>query len=118
MLAAIHAICFALDPILFPSLRADGGACAGVLRGACPERDHASASVDGQGSSVQLRADVRDVLPVAAGEAPPATAVPASTAAPAGACDDRLDAIEQRAFAETNDMHKTGFFAPEEDDSR
>ena len=28
----------------------------------------------------------------------------------------KLDAIEQRAFAETNDMHKTGFFAPEEDD--
>lgn len=28
----------------------------------------------------------------------------------------RIDAIEERAFAETNDMHRTGFFTAEEDD--
>ena len=28
----------------------------------------------------------------------------------------RIDEAEQRAFAETNDMHRTGFFAAEEDD--
>ena len=28
----------------------------------------------------------------------------------------KIDAIEERAFAETNDMHRTGFFAAEEDD--
>ena len=62
-----------------------------------------------------LRAYVRDALPVASREASP-TALFRIDDVTGKRLRRRLDAIEESAFAETNDMHKTGFFAPEEDD--
>ena len=115
MIAAIHAICFALDPVLFPSLRRtqvrEPTFCVGHARSGTTYL-HRLMAKDPQFSYVlmyemffpsllekrllRLLFRIDDVS--------------------GKRLRHRLDAIEQRPFAETNDMHKTGFFAPEEDD--
>src|SRR5829696_1822544 len=114
-IAGIHAICFALDPILFPSLRGtqvrEPTFCVGHARSGTTYL-HRLMAKDPQFSYVlmyemffpsllekrllRLLFRIDDVS--------------------GKRLRHRLDAIEQRAFAETNDMHRTGFFAPEEDD--
>jgi omega-hydroxy-beta-dihydromenaquinone-9 sulfotransferase len=115
VVAVVHAICFALDPVMFPSLRRTqvrepvfsvGHARSGTTF------LHRMMATDPQFSYVlmyemffpsllekrllRLLFRVDEVL--------------------GSPLRHKLDAIEESAFAETNDMHKTGFFAPEEDD--
>lgn len=116
MVAAIHAVCFALDPVLFPSLRRtevrSPTFCVGHARSGTTYL-HRLMAEDPQFSYVLMyemffpsllekrllrlmfRVDERILR---------------------SRVRRKLDAIEERAFAETNDMHKTGFFVPEEDD--
>src|SRR5215208_3209746 len=115
VIVAVHAICFTLDPVLFPSLRRTevrepvfsvGHARSGTTY------LHLLMAKDPQFSYVlmyemffpslmekrllRLLFRIDDVF--------------------GKRLRRKLDAIEERAFAETNDMHRTGFFAPEEDD--
>ena len=115
VIVAVHAICFTLDPVLFPSLRRTqvrepvfsvGHARSGTTY------LHRLMAKDPQFSYVlmyemffpslmekrllRLLFRIDDVF--------------------GKRLRRKLDAIEERAFAETNDMHRTGFFAPEEDD--
>ena len=114
-IAAIHAICFALDPILFPSLRRtevrEPTFCVGHARSGTTYL-HRMMAKDPQFSYVLMYEMFFPSL------------LEKRLLRLLFRIDDvsgkrlrrRLDEIEQRAFAQTNDMHKTGFFAPEEDD--
>lgn len=115
MIAAFHAICFALDPVLFPSLRrievraptfSVGHARSGTtylhrLMAADPQFSYALMYELFFPSLLQKRL-LRLILRIDARVGRPLRR--------------RLDAIEEQMFAETDDMHKTGFFVPEEDD--
>ncbi|WP_205874403.1 sulfotransferase family protein [Mycobacterium camsae] len=115
MVAAFHAICFALDPLLFPSLRRTevraptfsvGHARSGTtylhrLMAADPQFSYAlmyelffPSLLQKRLLRLLLRVDARFGRPLRR----------------------RLDAVEEKMFAQTDDMHKTGFFVPEEDD--
>lgn len=115
MVAAFHAICFALDPLLFPSLRRTevraptfsvGHARSGTtylhrLMAADPQFSYAlmyelffPSLLQKRLLRLLLRIDARIGRPLRR----------------------RLDTAEEKMFAETDDMHKTGFFVPEEDD--
>jgi hypothetical protein len=109
--AAIHAACFTLDPIVFGSLRrtrATGPTfCIGHARSGTTYL-HRLMAADPQFSyglmyelffpSLLEKRLLRLLFRVDA------------------ALRHRLDVLEERRFAETDDMHKTGFFVPEEDD--
>lgn len=113
--AALHAICFALDPVLFPSLRRTevraptfsvGHARSGTtylhrLMVADPQFSYALMYELFFPSLLQKRL-LRLILRIDARFGKPLRR--------------RLDAAEEKMFAETDDMHKTGFFVPEEDD--
>ncbi|MBX9641471.1 MAG: sulfotransferase [Mycobacteriaceae bacterium] len=113
--AALHAICFALDPVLFPSLRRTevraptfsvGHARSGTtylhrLMAADPQFSYALMYELFFPSLLQKRL-LRLILRIDARFGKPLRR--------------RLDAAEEKLFAETDDMHKTGFFVPEEDD--
>lgn len=113
--AALHAICFALDPVLFPSLRRTevraptfsvGHARSGTtylhrLMAADPQFSYALMYELFFPSLLQKRL-LRLILRIDARFGKPLRR--------------RLDAAEEKMFAETDDMHKTGFFVPEEDD--
>jgi hypothetical protein len=115
IVAAIHAVCFALDPVLFPSLRrtqvrepvfAVGHARSGTTY------LHRLMAEDPQFSYVLMY----EMFFPSLLEKRLLRLVFRVDAVFGSRLRRRLDAIEQRAFAETNDMHRTGFFAPEEDD--
>ncbi len=115
-IAAIHALCFALDPILFPSLRRTqvsaptfciGHARSGTtylhrLMAADPQFSYALMYELFLPSLLQKRL-MRLLFRV--------------DAATGKRLRRRLDEIEEARFAPTDDMHKTGFFVPEEDDA-
>jgi len=115
IVAAIHAICFTLDPILFPSLRRTqvkapvfsvGHARSGTTY------LHRMMAKDPQFSYVLMY----EMFFPSLLEKRVLRALFHLDQVFGGCVRRKLDAIEQRAFAETNDMHKTGFFVPEEDD--
>ena len=115
-IAAIHALCFALDPILFPSLRRTQVTaptfCIGHARSGTTYL-HRLMAADPQFSypvmyelflpSLLQKRLMRLLFRV--------------DAATGKRLRRRLDAIEEARFAPTDDMHKTGFFVPEEDDA-
>jgi omega-hydroxy-beta-dihydromenaquinone-9 sulfotransferase len=115
ILAAIHAICFALDPILFPSLRrtqVDAPVfCVGHARSGTTFL-HRMMANDPQFSYVLMY----EMFFPSLLQKRVLRALFRLDGVFGKRLRRRLDAIEQRAFAETNDMHKTGFFVPEEDD--
>ncbi|CAM4422799.1 hypothetical protein MB901379_00775 [Mycobacterium basiliense] len=114
--AAIHAVCFALDPILFPSLRRTQVIapvfCIGHARSGTTYL-HRLMATDPQFSyalmyelffpSLLEKRLLRLLLRV--------------DAMFGKRLRRRLDELEKRRFAPTDDMHKTGFFVPEEDDA-
>lgn len=116
LMAGVHALCFALDPLLFPSLRRTEVRaptfCIGHARSGTTYL-HRLMADDPQFSyalmyelffpSLLQKKLIRLVFRV--------------DAATGGRLRRRLDAIEERAFAPTDDIHKTGFFVPEEDDA-
>lgn len=115
-IAAVHSICFALDPILCPSLRRTEVRapifCVGHARSGTTLL-HRLMAADPQFSyfllyemffpSLLQKRFLRLVLRMDARLF-------------GGRLRRRLEAAEQVAFDETNDMHRTGFFVPEEDD--
>ena len=115
-IAAIHALCFALDAILFPSLRRTQVTaptfCIGHARSGTTYL-HRLMAADPQFSypvmyelflpSLLQKRLMRLLFRV--------------DAATGKRLRRRLDAIEEARFAPTDDMHKTGFFVPEEDDA-
>lgn len=115
-IAALHAVCFALDPILFPSLRRTrvvaptfciGHARSGTtylhrLMAADPQFSYALMYELFFPSLLQKRL-LRLMFRI--------------DAASGNRLRRRLHEIEERRFAPTDDMHKTGFFVPEEDDA-
>ncbi|CPR11802.1 sulfotransferase family protein [Mycobacterium bohemicum DSM 44277] len=114
-IAAFHAVCFALDPILFPSLRRTQVVaptfCIGHARSGTTYL-HRLMAADPQFSyplmyelffpSLLQKRLLRLLLGL--------------DALTGKRLRRRLDEIEERRFAPTDDMHKTGFFVPEEDD--
>ncbi len=114
-IAAFHAVCFALDPILFPSLRRTRVVaptfCIGHARSGTTYL-HRLMAADPQFSyplmyelffpSLLQKRLLRLLLGL--------------DALTGKRLRRRLDEIEERRFAPTDDMHKTGFFVPEEDD--
>lgn len=116
VMAAVHAICFALDPLLFPSLRrtevGEPVFCVGHARSGTTYL-HRLMAQDDQFSVVLMYEMFFPSL------------LEKRLLRLVWAADERLfgkrlrhriDAVEERTFAETNDMHRTGFFAAEEDD--
>jgi hypothetical protein len=115
-IAAMHAVCFALDPILFRSLRRTRVTaptfCIGHARSGTTYL-HRLMAADPQFSyplmyelffpSLLQKRLLRLLFRV--------------DAASGNRLRGRLDEIEERRFAPTDDMHKTGFFVPEEDDA-
>lgn len=115
LMAAVHAVCFALDPILFPSLRRTQVVapvfCIGHARSGTTYL-HRLMAADPQFSyplmyelffpSLLEKRLLRLLFRL--------------DAIFGKRLRRRLDAIEERRFAPTDDMHKTGFFVPEEDD--
>jgi hypothetical protein len=116
LVAAIHAICFALDPILFPSLRRTpvrapvfsvGHARSGTTY------LHRLMAKDPQFSYVLM---YEMFFPSLLQKRLLRLVFRLDKVTFGSRLRRRLDAIEERAFSATNDMHKTGFFVPEEDD--
>lgn len=115
-IAAIHAMCWALDPVLFPSLRRTQVIaptfCIGHARSGTTYL-HRLMAADPQFSyplmyelffpSLLEKRLLRLMFRVDA-------------AVFAKRLRHRLDEIEEKRFSPTDDMHKTGFFVPEEDD--
>ncbi|HTI77834.1 MAG TPA: sulfotransferase [Mycobacterium sp.] len=116
IVAAIHAICFALDPVLFPSLRRTQVRapvfCVGHARSGTTYL-HRMMAKDPQFSYVLM---YEMFFPSLLEKRVLRALFRIDEVAFGRRLRRKLDAIEQRAFAETNDMHKTGFFVPEEDD--
>ncbi|MUL85018.1 MULTISPECIES: sulfotransferase [unclassified Mycolicibacterium] len=116
LIAGFHALCFALDPLLFPSLRRTevleptfciGHARSGTtylhrLMGEDPQFSYALMYELFFPSLLQKKL-LRIMFRI--------------DAATGGRLRHRLDRVEERAFAPTDDIHKTGFFVPEEDDA-
>jgi omega-hydroxy-beta-dihydromenaquinone-9 sulfotransferase len=114
--AAIHALCWALDPVLFPSLRRTQVIaptfCIGHARSGTTYL-HRLMAADPQFSyplmyelffpSLLEKRLLRLMFRVDA-------------AFFGQRLRHRLDEIEEQRFSPTDDMHKTGFFVPEEDD--
>jgi omega-hydroxy-beta-dihydromenaquinone-9 sulfotransferase len=116
LIAAIHAVCFALDPIVFPSLRRTRVIaptfCIGHARSGTTYL-HRLMAADPQFSyALMYELFFPSLL-----EKRLLRLLFAVDAAVFGKrLRHRLDAIEEQRFAPTDDMHKTGFFVPEEDD--
>ncbi len=115
-MVVIHAVCFALDPVLFPSLRRTqvrapvfsvGHARSGTTY------LHRLMAYDDQFSVVLMY----EMLFPSLLEKRLLRALFRLDATMLGKrLRHRIEAAERRAFDDTNDMHRTGFFAAEEDD--
>jgi omega-hydroxy-beta-dihydromenaquinone-9 sulfotransferase len=115
-IAAFHAVCFTLDPILFPSLRRTRVIaptfCIGHARSGTTYL-HRLMAADPQFSyALMYELFFPSLL-----EKRLLRALFGVDAVFGRRLRHRLDAIEERRFAPTDDMHKTGFFVPEEDDA-
>lgn len=114
--AAIHAVCFALDPILFPSLRRTRVTapvfCIGHARSGTTYL-HRLMAADPQFSCALM---YELFFPSLLQKRLLRLLFRLDTAVFGGRLRRRLDAAEEQRFAPTDDMHKTGFFVPEEDD--
>ncbi len=116
LVAGFHALCFALDPLLFPVLRRtevlEPTFCIGHARSGTTYL-HRLMAEDPQFSyalmyelffpSLLQKKLLRLMFRI--------------DSATGGRVRRRLDQLEERAFAPTDDIHKTGFFVPEEDDA-
>lgn len=116
LVAGFHALCFALDPLLFRALRRtdvlEPTFCIGHARSGTTYL-HRLMAEDPQFSyalmyelffpSLLQKKLLRLMFRI--------------DAATGGRVRRRLDQVEERAFAPTDDIHKTGFFVPEEDDA-
>lgn len=116
LVAGFHALCFALDPLLFPALRRtevlEPTFCIGHARSGTTYL-HRLMAEDPQFSyalmyelffpSLLQKKLLRLMFRI--------------DSATGGRVRRRLDQLEERAFAPTDDIHKTGFFVPEEDDA-
>lgn len=116
LIAGFHALCFALDPLLFPSLRRTEVCrptfCIGHARSGTTYL-HRLMAEDPQFSyalmyelffpSLLQKKLLRLMFRI--------------DAATGTRLRRQLDRVEERAFAPTDDIHTTGFFVPEEDDA-
>lgn len=116
LVAGFHALCFALDTLLFPALRRtevlEPTFCIGHARSGTTYL-HRLMAEDPQFSyalmyelffpSLLQKKLLRLMFRI--------------DSATGGRVRRRLDQLEERAFAPTDDIHKTGFFVPEEDDA-
>jgi|SRR5271156_110118 len=116
-IAAIHAVCFALDPILFGSLRRTQVIaptfCVGHARSGTTYL-HRLMAADPQFSYALM---YELFFPSLLEKRLLRLLFRVDAAVFAKRLRHRLDAIEERRFAPTDDMHKTGFFVAEEDDA-
>lgn len=116
-IAAIHAACFALDPILFPSLRRTRVTapvfCIGHARSGTTYL-HRLMAADPQFSYALM---YELFFPSLLEKRLLRLLFRVDAAVFGSRLRHRLDDIEKRRFAPTDDMHKTGFFVPEEDDA-
>lgn len=115
-MVAVHAMCFALDPLLFRSLRRTevrepvfsiGHARSGTTY------LHRLMARDSQFSVVLM---YEMFFPSLLQKRLLRLVFRADATLFGNRLRRRIDEVEQRAFADTNDMHRTGFFAAEEDD--
>ncbi|WP_183506428.1 MULTISPECIES: sulfotransferase [unclassified Mycolicibacterium] len=116
LMVAVHAICFALDPLLFGSLRRTevrepvfsvGHARSGTTY------LHRLMAKD-QRFSVVLMYEM--FFPSLLEKKLLRLLFRADETLFGKRLRRKIDAVEERTFADTNDMHRTGFFAAEEDD--
>ncbi|MDY6999722.1 MAG: sulfotransferase [Actinomycetota bacterium] len=114
--AAVHAVCFALDPILSGSLRRtevrEPVFCVGHARSGTTLL-HRLMAADPQFSYFLL---YEMFFPSLLQKRLLRAVFRLDAAVFGGRLRRRLEAVEAEAFGDTNDMHRTGFFAPEEDD--
>jgi omega-hydroxy-beta-dihydromenaquinone-9 sulfotransferase len=114
--AAIHAACFALDPLLFGSLRRTRVTaptfCVGHARSGTTYL-HRLMAADPQFSYALM---YELFFPSLLQKRLLRLLFRLDAAVFGGRLRRRLDAIEEQRFSPTDDMHKTGFFVPEEDD--
>ncbi len=116
-IAAIHAVCFALDPILFASLRRTPVTaptfCIGHARSGTTYL-HRLMAADPQFSYALM---YELFFPSLLEKRLLRLMFRVDAAVFGKRLRRRLDEVEERRFAPTDDMHKTGFFVPEEDDA-
>ncbi|MBX7434711.1 sulfotransferase [Mycobacterium sp. Y57] len=114
--AALHAICFALDPLLFPSLRRTEVRrpifCVGHARSGTTYL-HRLMTNDPQFSYVLL---YEMFFPSLLEKRLLRLLLGIDEKLFGSRLRRRLDAVDDKAFAATNDMHRTGLFTAEEDD--
>jgi hypothetical protein len=116
LMVAVHAVCFALDPLLFPSLRRT------EVREPVFSVGHARSGTtylhrlmaQDERFSVVLMYEM--FFPSLLEKRLLRLLFRADEKLFGKRLRRKIDAVEQRTFADTNDMHRTGFFAAEEDD--
>jgi len=116
LMVTIHAVCFALDPVLFPSLRRTD------VREPVFSVGHARSGTtylhrlmaQDERFSVVLMYEM--FFPSLLEKKLLRLLFRADEKLFGNRLHRKIDAIEERTFADTNDMHRTGFFAAEEDD--
>lgn len=115
LMAAVHTVCFALDPLLFPALRRtevrEPVFCVGHARSGTTYL-HRLMAADDRFSTVMLY----EMLFPSLLEKRLLRLLFRADQRFGGRLRRSIDEAEERAFAKTNDMHRTGFFSPEEDD--
>ena len=116
VMVAVHAVCFALDPLLFPSLRRtevrEPVFSVGHARSGTTYLHRLMASDDR--FSVVLMYEM--FFPSLLEKRLLRLLFRADETLFGKRLRRKIDAVEERTFADTNDMHRTGFFAAEEDD--
>ncbi|EHB53345.1 hypothetical protein MycrhDRAFT_3808 [Mycolicibacterium rhodesiae JS60] len=116
MMVGVHAVCFALDPLLFPSLRRT------EVREPVFSVGHARSGTtylhrlmaNDERFSVVLMYEM--FFPSLLEKKLLRLLFRADETLFGKRLRRKIDEVEERTFAETNDMHRTGFFAAEEDD--
>jgi hypothetical protein len=116
LMVAVHAVCFALDPLLFPSLRRT------EVREPVFSVGHARSGTtylhrlmaQDERFSVVLMYEM--FFPSLLEKRLLRLLFRADEKLFGKRLRRKIDAVEERTFADTNDMHRTGFFAAEEDD--
>ena len=116
LVAALHALCFALDPLLFPALRRTEVRaptfCIGHARSGTTYLHRLMAQDPQFSYALMYELFFPSLL-----EKKLLRLLFRVDAATGGRLRRRLDDIEEQVFAPTEDIHKTGFFVPEEDDA-
>ncbi|MCV7066934.1 sulfotransferase [Mycolicibacterium farcinogenes] len=116
LIAGFHALCFALDPLLFPALRRtevrSPTFCIGHARSGTTYLHRLMAEDPQFSYAVMYELFFPSLL-----QKKLLRMLFRADAATGGRLRRRLDEIEERVFAPTDDIHKTGFFVPEEDDA-